>query len=60
MVDKTLQGTDQYILLKNYLKAKLDEYGHTKRSLFPDFQNYVSYENGRYKRPEEEKSPFEK
>lgn len=60
LVDKTLQGTDQYTLLKNYLKAKLDEYGHTKRSLFPDFQNYVSYENGRYKRPEEEKSPFEK
>lgn len=55
LVDKTLQGTDQYTLLKNYLKAKLDEYGHTKRSLFPDFQNYVSYENGRYKRPEEEK-----
>ncbi|MBF1713791.1 MAG: FRG domain-containing protein [Streptococcus intermedius] len=59
LVDKTLQGTDQYTLLKNYLKAKLDEYGHSKRSLFPDFQNYVSYENGRYKRPEE-KSPFDK
>lgn len=54
LVDKTLQGTDQYTLLKNYLKAKLDEYGHSKRSLFPDFQNYVSYENGRYKRPEED------
>ena len=53
LVDKTLQGTDQYTLLKNYLKAKLDEYGHSKRSLFPDFQNYVSYENGRYKRLEE-------
>ena len=60
LVDKTLQGTDQYTLLKNYLKAKLDEYGHSKRSLFPDFQNYVSYENGRYKRPEEKKSPFER
>ena len=60
LVDKTLQGTDQYTLLKNYLKAKLDEYGHSKRSLFPDFQNYVSYENGRYKRPEEKKSQFER
>lgn len=60
LVDKTLQGTDQYTLLKKYLKAKLDEYGHTKRSLFPDFQNYVSYENGRYKRPEEEKPSFER
>lgn len=59
LVDKTLQGTDQYTLLKNYLKAKLDEYGHSKRSLFPDFQNYVSYENGRYKRPEEEKPSFD-
>lgn len=60
LLDKTLQGTDQYTLLKNYLKAKLDEYGHSKRSLFPDFQNYVSYENGRYKRPEEKKLPFER